>query len=80
MGQRFTVKANVLRTNPTDYYMVVVLQGSSNRLTTTAIDRGLAGAETFQQLSEILIHLTGLGCSVGRECMWKALTHCRNRD
>ena len=79
MGQRFTVQANVLGTNPTDNYMVVVLQSSSNRLTTIAINSGLAGTETFQQVSEILIHLTGFGCGVGRECMWKALTHCRNR-
>jgi hypothetical protein len=59
--------------------VIVVLQGSSNRLSTIAINSGLACAETFQQVSEILINLTGFGCGVGRESMGKTLTHCRNR-
>ena len=64
----------------TDNDVIVVLQGSSNRLTTIAINSGLAGTETFQQILKIRIHFTSFGCSVGCEGMGKALAHCRNRD
>ena len=73
MRQRCGFKVQDFAADSTDNYMVVVLQGSSNRLSTIAIDSGLAGTETFQQVFEIFIHLTGFGCSVGREGMGKAL-------
>ena len=69
MRQRCGFKVQDFAADSTDNDVIVVLQGSSNRLTATAIDSGLAGAETFQKVSEILIHLTGFGCSVGGECM-----------